>query len=425
MIRIVYYISIFFYQITIVALSFAVRISALWHPKHKLWVDGRNDVLKRIAASITSGEKRIWIHCSSLGEFEQGRPLIEQLKKTYPDYKIFLTFFSPSGFEIRKDYALADNIFYLPSDTRKNAKRFIELVNPQLVIFVKYEFWFNYLNSIQKNKIPLILISAIFNSEKAFFKPWGILFRKMLEKIDYIFVQDSQSKELLSSIGINNVLVAPDTRIDRVLQISNEGWKSDIHEVELFCGNSHILIAGSSYNIEEEYISKMIKNPDFNWKIIIAPHKIDTNHIDNIRNLFANEAVFWSDIKSITSPNRIENYRILVIDTIGLLSHLYKYASVAFIGGGYGKSIHNILEPATFGLPIIIGPNNHQKFKEALDMIALNGVFLVKNYTEFEFALTQMQDDNKRLIAGSASRKYITDNSGGTSVIMGFLKNCL
>ena len=347
--------------------------------------------------------------------------MIEQIKKDYPEYKIFLTFFSPSGFEIRKNYGFADYIFYLPSDTRKNAEKFIEIVDPKLVIFVKYEYWYNFFNSIHKKKIPLILISAIFHKEKIFFKPWGILFRKMLEKIDYIFVQDTQSKDLLSTIGIINVAVAPDTRIDRVLQISNEGWKSDIHEVEAFCGNSHVLIAGSSYITEEEYILKLIQNTDFDWKIIIAPHNIEKDHIDKIRELYAGNAVFWSDIKTSGVQEPIDHYRILVIDSIGLLAHLYKYASVAFIGGGFGKSIHNILEPATFGLPIIIGPNNHQQFKEAIDMISLGGVTLAHNYSEFEKAMLKMQDDSKRAIAGSVNRKYIIDNSGGTKIKIEYL----
>ena len=422
---VVYYLSLFLYQIAINLFSVGVRLSALWNSKHNQWIEGRRDIFQKIAASLKHDEKRIWIHCSSLGEFEQGRPVIEQINKAYPNYKIFLTFFSPSGFEIRKDYSFADSIFYLPADTRRNAKKFIDIVDPKLVIFVKYDYWYNYFSTLHRKKIPLILISAIFRKEKVFFKPWGILFRKMLQKIDHIFVQDTQSKILLSSIGILNVSVAPDTRIDRVLQISNEGWKSDIHQVEAFCQNSHILIAGSSYISEEEYISKLILHPDFDWKIIIAPHNTEKSHIDKIRKLFAENAVFWSDIRTSGLIKPIDRYRILVIDSIGLLAHLYKYASVAFIGGGFGKSIHNILEPATFGLPVIIGPNNHQNFKEAVDMISSGGVALVHNYTEFEYAVLEMKDDSKRTAAGSSNRKYIVDNSGGTKVIVDHLQRYL
>jgi len=420
-----YYLSLFFYQITIYSFSFFVRISALWNSKHKLWLEGRKDLLQKITKSIKPEEKRIWIHCSSLGEFEQGRPVIEQLKINFPGYAIFLTFFSPSGFEIRKDYSSVDYVFYLPSDTIKNARRFIEIVNPKLVIFVKYEYWYNYFNCIRKRNIPLILISAIFYKDKVFFKPWGILFRKMLGKIDHIFVQDKQSQDLLSLINIRNVTVTPDTRIDRVLQLSNQAWKSDLYKVEDFCKNKHILIAGSSYTTEEEFILKLIKNADFYWKVIIAPHNIDKEHIDKIRKMFEDEAVFWSEIKSSTVRKPIDNYRILVIDSIGILSHLYKYASVAFIGGGFGKSIHNILEPATFGLSVIFGPNNHTKFKEAVDLISLGGASLVNNYFEFETVILSLTDDNTRSIAGSVNRKYIIDNSGGTKIIIEYLERYL
>ena len=417
----VYYLSLFFYQITIYSFSFAVRISALWNSKHKLWVEGCLNIHERIREAIKPGEKRIWIHCSSLGEFEQGRPVIEQIKKQYPGYAIFITFFSPSGYEIRKDYALADYVFYLPADTVKNARKFVEIVDPKLVIFVKYEFWYNYFNSIRKHNIPFIMISAIFQKDKVFFKPWGILYRKMLGKIDHIFVQDERSKELLAGINFKNVSVAHDTRIDRVLQISNEAWKSDLQEVEEFCGNQHILIAGSSYATEEDFISKLIQNPEFDWKVIIAPHNIEKSHINTIKGVFGESAVFWSDIKSADKKTELENYRILVIDTIGLLAHLYKYASVALIGGGFGKSIHNILEPATFGLPVMIGPNNHEKFREATDLLDLGGVFIVKNYKEFETRMLTFKDDNTRETAGSTSRKYIMDHSGGTRVVMDWI----
>jgi 3-deoxy-D-manno-octulosonic-acid transferase len=420
-----FYISLFFYQFIIYSSSVVVRISALWNTKHKLWINGRKGIFNNIRNAIKPGEKRIWIHCSSLGEFEQGRPLIEQLKISYPEHKIFLTFFSPSGYEIRKNYAYADYVFYLPADTIQNSRLFINIIDPELVIFVKYEFWYNYFNSINKKKIPLILISAIFQKDKIFFKPWGILFRKMLGKIDHIFVQDEQSKQLLSTINIKNVSVAPDTRIDRVLQISNEAWKSDLHEVEEFCAHKHILIAGSSYATEEEFISKLIQNTDFEWKVIIAPHNIDKDHIDHIRVLFNEKAVFWTDIKSSEERIELEKFRILVIDSIGLLAHLYKYASVAFIGGGFGKSIHNILEPATFGLPILIGPNNHVKFKEATDLVNLGGVCLVNNYADFESMILRYNDDNFRSAAGSVSRKYIMDNSGGTKIILDFLQRYL
>jgi 3-deoxy-D-manno-octulosonic-acid transferase len=416
-----FYLSLFFYQIIIYFFSFFVRISALWNSKHKQWVDGRNGIFEKIQKTIQPGEKRIWIHCSSLGEFEQGRPVIEQLKKDYPEYKIFLTFFSPSGYEIRKNYAQTDYVFYLPGDTIKNVRKFIKIVDPRVVIFVKYEFWYNYLTCIRKQNIPLILISAIFQKDKVFFQPWGILFRKMLGKFDHIFVQDEQSLKLLSTINLPNVSIAPDTRIDRVLQISNEAWKSDIHEVEEFCAHKHVLIAGSSYATEEEYIFKLLQNPEFEWKVIIAPHNIEKDHIDKIRLLFEGKAVFWSDLKSSDERIQLDTFSILIIDSIGLLAHLYKYASVAFIGGGFGKSIHNILEPATFGLPIIIGPNNHAKFKEATDLINLGGVTLVNNYSEFESDILSFKNDDMRSYAGSISRKYIIDNSGGTKIIIEFL----
>jgi 3-deoxy-D-manno-octulosonic-acid transferase len=413
-----FYISLFFYQLTVYSTTILIRISGIWNSKHRKWIDGRRDIFSDIRSVIKSDENRIWIHCSSLGEFEQGRPVIEQIKKNYPGYKIFLTFFSPSGYEIRKNYSYADYVYYLPADTIRNARKFVGIVDPWLVIFVKYEFWYNYFQAINSRKIPLVLISAIFNKEKVFFKWWAVLFRKMLGKIDHIFVQDTTSMELLAGIGITNVSIAHDTRIDRVLQISNEGWKSDIAYIEEFCGNNHVLIAGSSYETEEEYILQLLENGSFSWKVILAPHNTDKSHIEGIRQLFGGMAVFWSDLQTSGSEIQVENYRVLVIDTIGLLAHLFKYASVALIGGGFGKSIHNILEPATFGLPVITGPNKHEKFKEATDLIQLGGVKLVYNYTDFEAAVTSFQDDNIRSTAGSINRKYIMDHAGGTAVVM-------
>jgi 3-deoxy-D-manno-octulosonic-acid transferase len=415
---VLFYLRLFFYQIIIPFIAVFIRISALWNPKHNQWVKGRKDIFGKIAAALNPGEKRIWVHCSSLGEFEQGRPVIEQIKKVHPDYRILLTFFSPSGYEIRKNYAHADYVFYLPSDTIRNARRFIELTDPKLVIFVKYEYWYNYFHAVNRENIPLVLVSAIFHADKVFFKPWGILFRKMLQKIDHIFVQDQHSKQLLAGIGVDHVSIAPDTRIDRVLQISNEAWKSDMAEVEAFCGNSHVLIAGSSYSTEEELIFSLLQQPAFEWKVIIAPHNTDAEHIDKIRILFGKLAVCWSDVKKGVLPLPVSHYRIMIIDTIGLLAHLYKYASVAFIGGGFGKSIHNILEPATFGLPIIIGPKNHEKFREAVDLEKLGGIYIINNFEDFKGRMLEMLDDSKRASAGSTSRKYIMDHAGGTRMVM-------
>ena len=399
------------YNLGILIFSALAYIIAPFNSKASLWINGRKNWTKKIAEKIKPGDKTIWIHCASLGEFEQGRPVIEAIKKEKPEFKIVLTFFSPSGYEIRKNYDKADCISYLPSDTPGNASKFIELVRPEIVIFVKYEFWNNYISTLYKKKIPIYLISAIFRPGQHFFRWYGSFFRKMLMKFEKIFVQDQQSLDLLSGIGIEKVSLAGDTRFDRVIQIA--GSVKDIPILDLFRGGEKLFMAGSSWRQDEEIIAEYINNYPGRMKWVLAPHEIDNPNIERIVKLFRVKSVRFSEF----SEDSVDS-RVLIIDNIGMLSSAYRYAYMAAIGGGFGKGIHNILEPACWGIPVIFGPS-YKKFKEAVELLNNGGAKTFTTYDDFKKILDLWLSDEK-IYSNSAeiASKYVKDNAGANEIII-------
>jgi 3-deoxy-D-manno-octulosonic-acid transferase len=402
---------LWFYNIGIIIYGFVIRIIAPFNIKAKLFVEGRKNIFEKIAQTIEHNKNPVWFHFASLGEFEQGRPVLEKIKSLYPQEKIIVTFFSPSGYEIRKNYALADGIFYLPLDTAKNAKRFIGLIRPKMAIFTKYEFWFHYFSELQKNEIPLYLISGIFRPNQIFFKWYGGFYRDMLGCVTHFFLQNKESEELLKSIGFENVNLSGDTRFDRVFE--NAENPKDLPVIKEFCNGNNILVAGSTWPEDESLLAKLAeRNPD--WKFIIAPHEIHPSHIDGIEKQFSG-SIRFSNLKPQTSYIKSQ---ILIIDNIGMLSSLYQYGNVAFIGGGFGAGIHNTLEAVAFGLPVIFGPN-YQKFQEAKDLIKLDIAKSIKNEKELLKAFNDFQSNKK---SSAYAKQYINDKKGATENILSKIK---
>lgn len=397
-------------------------MASLWNDKAKLWVKGRKEIFEKLQSNLNPDSNRdlnskiTWFHCSSLGEFEQGRPVIEKLRSQYPHSKILLTFFSPSGFEIRKDYKGADWVFYLPLDSSGNAKQFFDIVNPSLVVFVKYDYWYYYLTESKKRNIPLLLVSGIFRQEQPFFKWYGDLHRKMLNCFTHFFVQDKESLQLLQSINLNNAVVAGDTRFDRVSEIA-ENFKP-IEEVEKFCGGSQVLVAGSTWPEDEKLIKDaLIDFPDL--KLIIAPHEIHKEHIDQLRSIFSN-AVLHSQLEA-HGPQLITS-GILIIDNIGMLSGLYHYATISYIGGGFNKGIHNTLEAAVYGNPVLFGPN-YKKFKEAIGLIETGGGICINSSTELSAILQKFINNKNELeLSSKNSIDFVKQNKGATGKILDYIE---
>ncbi len=404
---------IFLYKTGILLYSLLIRLFALANEKARLFVNGRKNWKENLAEKTDSGARYIWFHCSSLGEFEQGRPVIEELKQQFPEFKIVLTFFSPSGYEIRKNYPLADIVAYLPVDTKRNAKDFLDIVKPEKAFFVKYEYWYFYISELKKRKIPLFIISAIFRENQQFFKntPLGKWYRKMLYKVEHLFVQNEKSGELLNQIGISNYTVSGDTRFDRVAAIAKSS--KEIPLVEKFRGNSKLIVAGSTWKPDEELLSEFInQNPGI--KFIIAPHEVSAGNINRIHQMLKNPAISFS---KVTEPE-IGRFQVLIIDSVGLLSSLYRYGNIAYIGGGFGVGIHNILEAATFGLPVIFGPN-YKKFREAVELTSEGGSFPVSDYEELRGTLTRLIGDERELKnAAEICRNYVAKNVGSTQLII-------
>ena len=362
------------------------------------------------------------MHCASLGEFEQGRPVLEAIKQQYPSSKIILTFFSPSGYEIRKNYPGADAIFYLPMDSAANARKFIDTINPVLVLWVKYEYWYYYLSALEKRNIPVILISGIFRKDQPFFKWYGGLWRKMLHFFSRFFVQNTYSESLLKQVGIpsEKIIVSGDTRFDRVVNIAEK--KESIPGIDDFCGNSKVLIAGSTWEDDEAELVHYIRiHPEI--KFVIAPHEVDPHNLKDVKKIFAG-AVFYSEL--VNGDTLPAGTHILIIDNIGILSKLYRYATVTYIGGGFGSDgIHNILEAAVYGKPVIFGPV-YEKFAEAVDCIAAGGAFSINNALELERLLNSLFSDESRLQqSGAAAGKYVHEHGGATRTIMDHVKENL
>ena len=393
----------------------AIRIASLWNNKAKLWLNGRKNILDRLRAELQSQDSKIiWFHCSSLGEFEQGRPVIEKLKSQNPGLKFLLTFFSPSGYEIRKGYKGVDWVFYLPLDSKRSAKTFFDTVNPTIAVFVKYDYWYYYLNECKKRKIPLLLVSGIFRKDQPFFKWYGNLHRSMLNSFTHFFVQDKESLQLLRSININNITVTGDTRFDRVSEIA-ENFKP-IEEIEKFCSGSSVLVAGSTWPEDEKLIKEATANFS-DLKIVIAPHEIHKEHIDQLRSIFP-DSVLYSQLSALSS----QLTTCLIIDNIGMLSKLYHYAIITYVGGGFNKGIHNTLEAAVYGKPVLFGPN-YKKFKEAIGLIETGGGICISSSNELSIILQKFISNKSELeLSSKNSFEFVKQNKGATEKILHYIE---
>jgi len=405
-----YNIGLGFYYLLIICVS-------PFYKKARVWRAGRKNIFKKLSDQIDRDKKYIWFHAASLGEFEQGRPVIEAFKKEQPDFLVLVSFFSPSGYELRKNYEEADTIIYLPMDFKRNVRRFIDIVNPEAAVFIKYEFWFNYLNLLKQRNIPVYIISALFRRNQIFFKTYGKWFRKALAAYKYFFVQDQNSSDLLNSIGYANVLVSGDTRFDRVSHIAKQS--PDNEAVKKFKAVNPILIGGSTWEKDENLLIEFINNSKNDIKYIIAPHEITKTGILRIISKIKLKSVKYSDIKN----NKSIDAKVLIIDNIGMLSSIYKYGELAFIGGGFGVGIHNILEPASFGLPVLFGPN-YQKFKEAKELVESGGAHTVNNYDQLKEKIDVFFNDQNILnTASSLCSGYVRENCGATNIILQKLTN--
>jgi 3-deoxy-D-manno-octulosonic-acid transferase len=385
-------VSLFLYNIFLICYRLAARLMAAFQPKARQWVEGRREWRQRVAAAMqtSKGRKKLWIHCASLGEFEQARPLLETLKKQYPGVAVVLTFFSPSGYELRKNYAQAEHVFYLPMDGKSNAEDFLDLVRPDLAVFVKYEFWYYYLHALHRRGVPVILICAAFRSSQPFFRWYGGMFRRLLKHYSLIFVHSETSARLLEDIGIRgNVIVAGDTRYDRVAEIA-AGAKS-FPLIEMFRGGGELVIGGSTWPDDERLLHGGLEVLPENWKMVLAPHEITPAHIRGLQQRFGEDAVLYSELQD--QPQDAARKKVLIIDNMGMLSALYRYGAIAYVGGGFQKGgIHNILEAAVYGLPVLFGPN-YRKFVEAANMVVREYAFPVENTTACKAVLQRLSSD--------------------------------
>ena len=390
-----------------------IRIASVFNSKAKKFLDGRKDIFKTMEDKMANETRKVvWFHAASLGEFEQGRPLIEAFKKKFSDYAVLLTFFSPSGYELRKGYENADHVFYLPFDNRRNVLRFIKLTKPSLAFFIKYEFWYHYIDCLKHDKIPVFSVSSIFRPNQIFFKAIGKLQRATLKKINRIFVQDNDSAKLLAKINIHNVTVSGDTRFDRVGEIARHSQPIDF--LAEFKGNSKTLVVGSSWKEDIEVMLPFI-NQDPGIRFIIAPHEINESSLQNMEDRIHLPSIRYSHCNN----SELKDYKVLIIDNVGMLSKLYYYGEMAYIGGGFGKGLHNILEAAAFGLPIIFGNRNYLKFKEARDLIEEGGAFAVNDTKEFQKVIHQLLESDEILEKTSdICKEFIQTRTGASQKIL-------
>ena len=401
---------IILYSFFIQLYAWAIRITGLFSQKAKLLAKGQNSSFAILSENISDKNRYIWVHAASLGEFEQGRPIIEAIKKEQPEYKIVLTFFSPSGYEIRKNYSMADVICYLPMDKKSNAKKFIKLIKPEKAIFIKYEFWANYLLTLKKNNIPTYIVSAIFREKQLFFKSYAGWYRNLLTCFSHIFVQDKHSKELLDKFNIKNVTVSGDTRFDRVTNIASNS--KELPLIESFKGGNQVIVAGSSWEPDEKLLFEYFNNNDV--KLIIAPHETQPERIKSILRKTNKNVALYSE----QDKQKFESADCLIIDCIGILSSIYKYADIAYIGGGFGVGIHNVLEAAVYGTPVIFGPN-YARFKEANDLVNRQGGFSIQNCEELTVLLNRFLTEKNFLEKKKKKASvYIKENVGATELFM-------
>jgi 3-deoxy-D-manno-octulosonic-acid transferase len=406
------------YNLITLLASQIVQLIALFNPKMKLFVEGRKSVFSTLQSKIDSNDKTIWFHAASLGEYEQGLPVIEKIKEKFPSHKIIVTFFSPSGYEVRKNNTVADVTVYLPLDTKSNSKQFLDLVHPELVFFIKYEYWPNYLNELKKRTIKTYLISGILRENQAFFKWYGGFYRKALETFDYFFVQNESSKKLLQSIGFNNVKVSGDTRFDRVVSILERDNSLDF--IEDFKDKKTTIVMGSSWPKDESLLVDYINKSSENVKFIIAPHIIKQDQIQELKNSIKKKTILFSEKEN----HNLLEFSVLIVNTIGILTKIYAYADIAYVGGGFGKTgIHNILEPATFGIPIVIG-SNYSNFAEAIALVNIEGCISIQNQTQLNEALNLLlQNEDERFEKGHICSTFVQMNKGATAVIMSHILN--
>ncbi|MBS1486860.1 MAG: 3-deoxy-D-manno-octulosonic acid transferase [Bacteroidetes bacterium] len=409
------------YTVFINLLRLLFIVAVPFNEKARLFVTGRRSIFKKIKSSFKShkNEKVVWVHCASLGEFEQGRPIIESIKREYPPIKILLTFFSPSGFEVRKNYSQADFIFYLPWDTPRQAKEFVAITQPVLAIFIKYEFWFHYTEALKKARVKIISTSCIMRPNQIFFKKYGGLFRQLLKNFDYFFTQNSETKKLLSSIGITQVEVAGDTRFDRVNEIIRSG--KEVALVKQFKDNQKTFVVGSCWPEDMEALAPFINENDGLLKFIIAPHEITESFLLDIEKSLQVKTCRFSEQKE-----NIESYSVLIIDNIGMLAQLYRYGEFAFVGGAFGKGLHNILEAACYGIPVFFGDKSYHKYQEATDLIMRGGAFEVNGYADLKMKYELMiSRPESFLLACEVTKSYVQENLGATEKIMKYCHSIL
>jgi 3-deoxy-D-manno-octulosonic-acid transferase len=394
-----------------------IGVAAPWNKKAAKWLAGRKDVFEELASAIAPSDRVIWVHCSSAGEFEQGKPVIEALKKEHPTHRIVVSFFSPSGYQVAGSYPHADVVTYLPLDTKSNARKFIKLVHPELAIFVKYEFWYHHLSEAAFHHIPVLLISATFRPNQLFFKKRGRFFRQILFLFRHIFVQDEASATLLQSAGINHCSVSGDTRFDRVMAIAASF--SPLPVIERSLDAPAAIVAGSTWPDDEELLAGLWKEESFgDRKLIIAPHEVGQAHLKEIMQVFRG-AVYYSAIAN--EKNKLPG-NVIIIDNVGMLSRLYQYATITYVGGGFTKDgIHNILEAAVWGKPVVFGPN-YKKYREAGELIEAGGGFSVSGSEELKKLANKLFADEQLLQAsGEKAKDYVVGNAGATQKILSWI----
>ena len=403
------------YNLGIHIYQLGIRLAGLFSDKPAKMVKGHREAYDLLKSKIDRNARYIWFHAASLGEFEQGRPLIERIRKEYPQYKILQTFFSPSGYEVRKNYDGADIVCYLPMDTPGNAKKFVDLVNPSMVFFVKYEFWQNYLNALYNKGIPVYSVSSIFRPNQIFFRWYGKSYRQVLKTFEHLFVQNEESKKLLENIGVMNTTVVGDTRFDRVLDICAAAKQLQL--VQKFKGNALTFVAGSSWGPDEDiFIRYFNAHPEM--KLIIAPHVVNDSHMKEIMSKLQRPCIRYTQ----ATEENVQQADCLIIDCYGLLSSIYRYGEISYIGGGFGVGIHNVLEAAVYSIPVIFGPNN-KKFREAQHLLANKGGFEINGYEDFEVLMDKFLTDEAYLQAsGQAAGDYVKNNSGAMEKIMDYVK---
>ena len=404
---------LFLYTIIVQIANFSLKIIAQFSPKIKLFIDGRKPVFEILKSKIQANDQTIWFHAASLGEYEQGLPVIEKTKEKFPNHKIVVTFFSPSGYEVRKNNNVADVTVYLPLDTQKNARQFLKLLHPEMVFFIKYEYWPNYLNELKKLKTPTYLISGIFRKNQMFFKWYGGFYRKALETFTYFFVQNESSKKLLLQLGKTNAAVSGDTRFDRVATILEKDNSLDF--IEAFKNDTLTIVVGSSWPKDESLLVDYINQTSEKVKFIIAPHNIKSEQIQELKNSISKKAILFSEKEN----QNLADFDVFIIDTIGILTKIYSYANIAYVGGGFGNpGVHNILEPATFGVPIVIG-SNFSHFAEATALVNLEGCISISNKNELFDAFSNLiSNEDIRHEKGHICGTFVRMNKGATTIIM-------